>query len=384
MHILWINNKASFGGGAEQYIYNTVKHLKEKGITSSLLYDPNIEVESKFLNVFDSAFPLVCVKEQIRSLSPDVIYIHQLHDYNTYKEILDTNIKKIRFYHDHKLFCLREHKYTTINKKTCTCKTGFNCYTCLGFINKTVDGLKLASLGKLKKLQKINSQLDSFMVASNYMKEHLKLHDFDDNKIIVNPLYANDDIQYKTKVNFTKSKTILYVGQLLTGKGIDILLKAMKDINKSYKLKIVGTGKQENAFKSYSKKLGIQDRVDFIGNIKHEELVNHYQDAYCLVVPSRAPETFNLTGIEALKAGLPVIAANVGGIKEWLRDEVNGLLFESNSANDLSAKLNNLIANPIQHQRFCFNAFKSMIYDFKSKTHIENLINTFHQYKKGA
>jgi len=384
MHVLWINNKASLGGGAEQYIYNTVKHLNNKNIKSSLLYDPNMEVTNEFLEIFDEAFPLVCPKEQIQNIQPDVIYIHQLHDFDTYKEIVEINIAKIRFYHDHKLFCLREHKYTTITKKTCTCKTGLNCYSCLGFINKTQEGFKIATLGKLKKLQHINSQLDGFVVASQYMKEHLKLHNFNEEKITVNPLYANDNVQYKTNVNFTKSKTLLYVGQLLTGKGIDTLIKAMSQINTDYSLRIVGSGKQEAWLKQYAKKLHIQNRVEFVGNVKHEDLVSYYQDAYCLIVPSRAPETFNLTGIEALKAGLPVIAADVGGIKEWLRHDVNGLLFEPNNADDLSTKMNVLISNPVQHQNFCFNAFKSMIYDFNSKTHINSLIETFNQNIQGA
>ena len=158
----------------------------------------------------------------------------------------------------------------------------------------------------------------------------------------------------------------------------------MKNIDKSYTLKIVGHGSQEEFLKQYSKNLNLNNRVEFIGKVKHEELVKHYQSAYCLIVPSRSPETFNLTGIEALKAGLPVIAADAGGIKEWLRHEVNGLLFESNNSDDLTSKINTLISNPTMHQNFCFNAFKSMIYDFKSQTHINSLIETFNQNIKGV
>jgi len=251
----------------------------------------------------------------------------------------------------------------------------------LGFINKTTHGYKLASLGKLKQLQKLNRQLDAFIVASNYMKDHLKLHDFNEEKIIINPLYVNENNTYKKDVNFTKSKTLLYVGQILMGKGIDILLKAMTNIDKNYKLKIIGEGSQNELFKKYAKKLQLEDRVEFIGSVKHEELVKYYQEAYCLIVPSRTPETFNLTGVEALKAGLPVIAADVGGITEWLKDGINGLLFDSNNASDLSQKVNHLISTPSMHYNFCFNAFKSMLYDFKSKTHIDNLVTVFNQQR---
>ncbi|NQY23331.1 MAG: glycosyltransferase family 4 protein [Campylobacteraceae bacterium] len=384
MHVLWINNKASRGGGAEQYIYNTVKHLNKKGIKSSLLYDPNIEVENEFLDIFDSAFPLLCIKEQIQNINPDLLYIHQLHDYASYEEIMKSKVKKIRFYHDHKLFCLREHKYKTLSKKTCICKTGLDCYSCLGFIKKTQDGFKIASLGKLQKLQDINKRLDLFIVASSYMKEHLKLHHFEASKIMINPLYANDNVEYKNSMNINKSKTLLYVGQLVTGKGIDILLNAMKNIDKSYSLKIIGSGAQEEFLKHYAQKLKIEERVEFIGQIEHEKLLFYYQRAYCLIVPSRTPETFNLTGVEALKAGLPVIAANVGAIKEWLIHGNNGFLFESNNAQDLALKINDLISNPSLHKNFCLNAFKSTQHNFKSQTHINNLIDIFNQKLQGV
>ncbi len=384
MHILWINNKASRGGGAEQYIYNTVKHLNKVGIKSSLLYDPNIEVENEFLDVFFSAFPLLCIKEQIENINPDVLYIHQLHDYKSYEEIMKCKVKKIRFYHDYKLFCLREHKYKTLSKNTCTSKIGLSCYSCLGFINKTQNGFKIASLKELKKLQEINKQLDFFVVGSQYMKKHLQLHDFDEEKIIVNPLYANNNIGYKNSVNFSKSKTLLYVGQLVTGKGIDILLDAMKNIDESYSLKIIGSGAQEEFLKQYSQKLSLENRVEFLGKIDHEKLPLYYQSAYCLIVPSRTPETFNLTGIEALKAGLPVIAADVGAISEWLQHGFNGFLFKSNNSNDLALKINELILNRSLHRIFCLNAFKSTIFDFKSKNHINNLIDIFNQKIKGV
>ena len=110
----------------------------------------------------------------------------------------------------------------------------------------------------------------------------------------------------------------------------------------------------------------------------------YYQNAYCLIVPIRIPETFNLSGVEALKAGLPVIAANEGAIKEWLSDGKNGYLFESNNSIDLAFKINKLISNQTLHQVFCHNAFKSTLHDFKSKTHIDNLIAMFSQKTKGV
>lgn len=379
MKVLWINEKANFCGGAEHYIYNTVKHLNNKGLTSSLLYNPNEECDGKFFEVFEDSFPMVLIKEQIKELSPDVIYIHQLDDMDILEQILDLNIPVVRFIHDHKLFCLREHKYTTLSKNTCTSKVGIDCYKCLGFVHKdssSILGLDLKSLSHLEKEQTINKRIDKFIVASEYMKEHLILHEFDENKIVVNPLYSDYEGSTKKQTQTNKSKKLLFVGQLISGKGVDILLDAMKDIPLDFTLDIVGEGAQEEVFKSYSSRLNLDKRVNFLGKRDKSQLEKHYSSAFALVIPSRSPETFNLTGIEALRCGTPVVATDVGGITQWLKDDLNGLLANSNDAVSLSSKINDLVIDDNLHQRLCFNAFKSTLYDFRSGEHIDNLINT--------
>lgn len=382
MKVLWINQKASLQGGAEQYIFNTVEEMKNFDVQSSLIYDANEIATNEFLDVFEEAFPMVDVYEQILSINPDVIYIHQLDDHETYEHILETRIPTVRFFHDHKLFCLREHKYTTIGKRTCTKKLGLGCYGCLGFVNRsnTALGFSINTLGKLEKLQALNRRLHHFIVASDYMREHLTLHEFEDEKITVNPLYASKKFSYSTQTNFTKNKTLLFVGQLINGKGLDALLKSMKKIPEEYNLIVVGEGKQEEYFKHYTKELNITHRVEFVGKASHEELMQYYEKAYCLVVPSRAPETFNLVGIEAQRVGLPVIATDVGGVSQWLKDDVNGLLVTPNDIKDLQRKITQLIEDKAMHQRICFNVLKSNIYAHDSRAHASLLVDTFKKH----
>ena len=382
MKVLWINEKASLKGGAEQYIFNTVEQMKSFNVDSSLLYDPNEDTQNEFLSIFDEAYPLLTPYEQILYINPDVIYIHQLDSYKMYEEIIRTGIPTVRFFHDHKLFCLREHKYTTIKKHTCTKKLGLGCYGCLGFINKdeSTMGFSINTLGKMEKLQSVNKKLNHFIVASEYMKEHLSLHEFDEQRITINPLYAANKFEYSSSTNFTQNKTLLFVGQLINGKGLDALLKAMNKIPEEYNLIVVGSGKQEEYFKHYAKELKIQDRVKFVGQASHKQLEEYYKKAYCLVVPSRAPETFNLVGIEAQKVGLPVIATDVGGISQWLKDDVNGLLVKPNDIKDLEEKINDLISDKKLHQRLCFNVIKTMMYEHDAYAHANLLVETFKKY----
>ena len=190
--ILWINSKADYTGGCESYIYHTARQLSAAGYSNTLIYDVDGWTEPGFTTVFDAAFPRVVLLRQVKEIDPDIIYVHRLEGKEAIKELIETGKPVIRFFHDHKLFCLREHKYKTISHRTCTKPSGFRCFPCLGFIGrgKGIFPIKISSLSKLHAEQNINKKLNGFVVASEYMKSHLIDHGFCASKILVNPLYS--------------------------------------------------------------------------------------------------------------------------------------------------------------------------------------------------
>jgi len=85
-------------------------------------------------------------------------------------------------------------------------------------------------------------------------------------------------------------------------------------------------------------RLGITDRVRFVGQPSHADLVKHLQAAHLFCLPSLS-EGMPVASIEAMACGLPVIASNVDGIHEAVVDGVSGLLFPSNDAEALASTL---------------------------------------------
>ena len=115
------------------------------------------------------------------------------------------------------------------------------------------------------------------------------------------------------------NRGFLFVGQLVRGKGVDTLLNAFAKLqSKESLLDICGDGKQREELEEKSKGLGISSRIKFHGKVTADELSHYYDNAYAVVIPSRAPETFNLVGVEAMKHAKAVIATDVGGIKDLL------------------------------------------------------------------
>jgi glycosyltransferase involved in cell wall biosynthesis len=340
-HILWVNDHAAPTGGCEGYVLETSRLLAERGVRSTLLYDPLAPTDASFLDAFDGAFPMVRPKEQVEDLQPDLIYTHRLASREHLRDLSESNIPTVRFLHDHRLFCLREHKYTAIGHKTCSRTIGLGCYSCSGGIRRKENGsLGFARLGALKAEQRENQALDAVVVASDYMASHAVDHGFDESRVHMIPLYSDPPPGTGTDpVGRQRDGFILFVGQLIRGKGLDILLRAMVDGGIRAPLVVVGTGRQEEDYRLQAQKWGLEDRVTFTGWLPSDRVNDLYRRASCVVVPSRAPETFGLVGPQAMSHGTPVIAAGVGGMGQWLDDGVTGLSFPSGDSKALASAI---------------------------------------------
>ena len=314
LHVLWVNTQASFKGGAEQYIHRTAGHLATRGVVSSLLYDVADPGDPAFLRGFaGGAYPIVDAARQIAELRPDVVYVHRTDDLALLDTLARADVPVLRFLHDHRLFCLREHKYTAIGQHTCTKATGLGCYSCLGFVQRRPDrSLGLRTLASLEREQEATRRLDGVVVGSRYMATHVAAHGFEPGRIAVLPLYAQGPAHPPSTER--EPGLLLFVGQLVRGKGLDVLLEALASSRAPFRLEVAGEGAQGADLRAQAIRLGLADRVRFAGRLHGEDLEQRYRRASVLVVPSRNPETFALVGLEGMRHGLPVIATAVGGM----------------------------------------------------------------------
>jgi len=149
----------------------------------------------------------------------------------------------------------------------------------------------------------------------------------------------------RNSVSPSQIPTILYVGQLIRGKGVDQLLQALVKIQTPYRAVIVGKGNAEDSLRKLSKQLGIEQCVEFVGWVANEHLPQYYSRAHVLAVPSRWPEPFGMVGLEAMRYGKPVVAFDVGGIPDWLQHQKTGLLAPAGDVSSFAACLEHLLAD---------------------------------------
>lgn len=136
--------------------------------------------------------------------------------------------------------------------------------------------------------------------------------------------------------------SVLYVGTVEKYKGVELLLKAWREVVRSFPqahLTIVGEGAQRRDYEQQIAHGGLQYQVTFKGRLPWERLRHIYDEAKIVVAPHLWVEPFGRTVVEAMARERLVIAANTGGPAEIIGERKLGFLFERGSMTDLVEKL---------------------------------------------
>lgn len=344
MRVLHVNHKAGFQGGVERIVYDTAQSLAALGWPQALLYEVD-QPDVSYCDLFDESGNDV---ELIERFAPDVILIHKCESIERIA-LLARSARTLRMVHDHDIFCMRRHKYFPLNSRVCNLPAGFACYRNLCFVQKAAAGsvfpIRLGSLSRQREIIRSNQQLDGFIVGSPWMRDEMLMNGFAAERVhIIPPVPASlSEVRYSP---VSESREMLFVGQVIRGKGVDLLLKAVAGLQGEWRLTVAGEGSHLPACKALVEQLNIGDRVDFAGWVNHEQLDAYYGRALFLVVPSRWPEPFGMVGIEAMARGRAVVGFATGGIPYWLADQQTGLLAGDADINGLTQRMQQLLDTP--------------------------------------
>jgi len=142
------------------------------------------------------------------------------------------------------------------------------------------------------------------------------------------------------------AQLLLFVGSRFRIKGLKYAIEALAKMNTKAYLLVVGNDTIA-PYKQLAEELQVSDRVVFAGG--RGDLPEVYPAADAFVLPTLY-ETFALVCLEAMASGVPVLAAPVGGIEDYLRDGENGFHID-HDASDIAAKLDRLLMDPELHSR---------------------------------
>jgi glycosyltransferase involved in cell wall biosynthesis len=240
--------------------------------------------------------------------------------------------------------------------------------------------LKWVSYTAKKREIALNQEFKRMVVVTEYMRDELLKNGFDPERIEIHapvPRMGDPDL----RSSFSDRNLILYAGQIIRGKGVDVLLKSLAKVKSPFECIILGDGNHKAYCEELSRKLGLDGRVHFKGFIPQEELKGYYRECSVVALSSLWPEPIATIGLEVMRYALPVVGFDAGGIKDWLKDGFNGYLVPWMDRDVFAQRLDELLQDKEKAKRLGENGFEFVSERYDFPTYIEDLEKMFERVR---
>ena len=220
----------------------------------------------------------------------------------------------------------------------------------------------------------VSNSLLSSMIKNSGIKSHKLIR-------IYNGISVNDKFDKQSNVDIIEN-SVGIIGNLEERKGHLTLFKAWKEVikeipnSKLYVITSYSSGDKKSLDENL-KELKILNSVEFIPYQKNIE--NIYRDLKIIVMPSNSHESFGRIAVESMAFSKPIIASNIGGLKEIITHEYDGLLFQKNDYLELSRFILQLFYEKSLYNKLIKNGIKTYVNKFtamKMSKNYSELINS--------
>jgi L-malate glycosyltransferase len=250
----------------------------------------------------------------------------------------------------------------------------------------TLHGTDITIVGNHSSFYKITKfcieESDGITCVSNYLKNATN-NTFDINKeikVIYNFVDTNKfkrDKKYIKDLDIIKKdeKAICHISNFRPVKKIKNIIKTFCNISKhvNAKLLLVGDGPELNLARELAIKLGLNEKVIFLGRQDNIIPILNISDLFLL--PSKS-ESFGLAALEALSCEVPVIGTNIGGLKEVITDGFCGYTYDPDDIRSMSDAAIKILSDKDLYKKFARNARKRAL-DFDCKVIIPQYLDYY-------
>jgi glycosyltransferase involved in cell wall biosynthesis len=166
----------------------------------------------------------------------------------------------------------------------------------------------------------------------------------------------------KTRFNKRTGDVFLFTAsRLVLSRGVEDVIEALAHLPQNVKFLIAGSGEDRGKLEHIARGLGVSDRVMFAGHVSHDDVPAYFHISDIFVRPSLI-EGMGNAFVEAFAAGIPVVATPVGGIPDFLTDEVTGLFCNVQDPKSIARAVERYLDDMVLRSRIVENA-KNLVVD---------------------
>jgi len=345
MRILQIHNSYLRGGGEDRMVQVEAAALREAGEEVIVAHTSNPRTVAAQARAYVAAPWNGVSARTIGSLvdrsHPDIAHVH-----NTWYRFSPSIISALR--RRDVPVVMSVHNYRLMCANALFFRDGAPCTDCLGshpwrgvmhrcYRNSVSESFVAASAISINRsINTWKRGVDRFMVATEFVGDLLTNAGFPSERIrVVPPLIPDPGSRTRAP---SSSSTVIYVGRIEEGKGLEMLFEAWRRVSPEFELVVVGEGPLRPSLE------GLRvPRTRFLGWVDSPQVNEILLSSRALVFPSQFFETFGLSAGESLAAGLPVVAGSIGTRREVLGEDGAGWLVDTNTVEEWTRTLDELI-----------------------------------------
>lgn len=305
MNVLHVLDRLTDRGGAYQHALGVIEYQRREEHVVALAVgadDGTVGLDATVVPGLDArTSDDVAIEELMDAVSPDVIHVHNVMNPEAIRKLGRVNgVVRVMTVQDHRLFCPGQGKWTSeeeVCERPMSAELCKKCFTDRAYEREMLE-LTEARLCACEPFR--------LVVLSEYMKRELVSVGVDARRVSVIPPFVHDlDVAAAP----SGEPCVLFVGRLVDAKGVRDAVTAWERSGVDLPLVLAGTGTLRGNI--------AHPRVDVTGWLSRAQLSAVYRRAAALLLPSRWQEPFGIVGLEALSMGVPVVAWDSGGVREW-------------------------------------------------------------------
>lgn len=345
MRILFANDGIEDAGGVRTYIDQVMAGLASRGHELAFLHnnrkaggsDLNGLLSVPHFGVLDT-----CIDKAINDAKkwrPDVCFSHNMGPLDVERRLLD-EMAVVKFMHGYFGTCIGGQKMYSL-PTAAPCARGFDAACLALYLPRRCGQTRLTKMSEqylwARRQKKLLARYSAIVVASQHMKQEYVRNGVEESRLRVAPLFPGVSAWHATSdaacfERPVSDRGVLFLGRMTRLKGGDYLIRALAEVcdrtGQKLRLVLAGDGPQRSEWQQLARELKVE--ASFTGWVEARDHGRLFDEAALLAVPSIWPEPFGLVGLEAASAGVPALAFDVGGIREWLKPGLNGYLARGN------------------------------------------------------
>lgn len=395
MRVLHVNEHLARKGGVETYLLALLPMLRDRGIDSHVAFGAGEKAlwpQSHHLVEVGSASSAANPRARERLIDlisvvrPDVVHLHNVQNLSIVEASLDS-APTIMTAHDYRSICPANTFYFRRTQSVCQRDSaGLPCFVA-AVTKRCLTPRPAYARYFYRRAARWTAERARFarVIAPSYgAQQRLLRAGFASERVTILPYFCPVTPADQPRA-IPVVATVTYMGRVTRNKGYAIFVTALGKLPRHIRGVMVGNFDKgaEDTVMALARLHACSDRLELRRWASREEVMRTMDESTVFVFPSLWPETLGIVGLEALSRGVPVVASDIGGVREWLIEGETGRLVPPGDADALAKAVLEIAENREMLSEMGRRGIALIRERFLPDTHADTLVRLYHDTVEG-